>query len=569
MLARTSLIALLALVGCSSNDAIPSDDGGVTTETGTGADGANDAASSPDGGPQVNPNSSCTQPPSGTNAPDLPQAFVDTTLVPPTGKTITVNAGGNLQAALDSAALGDVIMLEAGASFTGTFTLPEKTSGSGWITIQTNTQLPAPGTRMTPSAAASAKLAKIQGTGAPVIAFQTVSRAHHFRFIGVEISPAPGQFATALIRLGGAETVASDLPHHLIFDRTYIHGDATLGGRRGIMLNSASTAIIDSWFSDWKEVGADSQAIAGWNGSGPYRIVNNYLEGAGENLVFGGADPSIPNQIPSDIEICHNHFSKPLTWKADDPSYAGTAWSVKNIFELKLGRRILVADNVFEHSWPMAQVGFALNIKSANQGGTAPWSITEHVTFVNNVIRKAASGAGLNGADPNTPLRTQHLRFVNNVFTEIGVGAFKGDNNLFQIFADKVQIEHNTGFAPNITVNVDGTPSTELVFRDNLFDHGAYGIKGGGTAEGNATLAKFFPGATFTNNALIAYPSASYPTNNFYPANMNAVGFVNASGGDYRLATSSAYVGKASDGKDIGADLDSIAASTTGVIVAP
>src|SRR5262249_38836706 len=64
------------------------------------------------------------------------------------------------------------------------------------------------------------------------------------------------------------------------------------------------------------------------NGSGPFRIVNNHLEAAGENLMFGGADPAIPQQIPSDIEICHNHFFKPLTWKADDPSYEGTAWTV-------------------------------------------------------------------------------------------------------------------------------------------------------------------------------------------------------------------------------------------------
>ena len=33
-------------------------------------------------------------------------------------------------------------------------------------------------------------------------------------------------------------------------------------------MNSRSTAVIDSYLSDFKEVGADSQAIAGWNGPG-------------------------------------------------------------------------------------------------------------------------------------------------------------------------------------------------------------------------------------------------------------------------------------------------------------
>ena len=68
-------------------------------------------------------------------------------------------------------------------------------------------------------------------------------------------------------------------------------------------MNSARTAVVDSYLSNLHEVGADSQAIAGWNGPGPFKIVNNYLEGAGENVMFGGADPRIPNLVPSDIEI--------------------------------------------------------------------------------------------------------------------------------------------------------------------------------------------------------------------------------------------------------------------------
>src|SRR5439155_6309552 len=97
-----------------------------------------------------------------------------------------------------------------------------------------------------------------------------------------------------------------DLPHHIVFDRCYLHGDPTKGARRGIAMNSRYAAVIDSYLSDFKEVGADSQAIDGWNGPGPFKIVNNYLEGAGENVMFGGTDPSIADLVPSDIEIRHN-----------------------------------------------------------------------------------------------------------------------------------------------------------------------------------------------------------------------------------------------------------------------
>src|SRR6266567_3687216 len=89
-------------------------------------------------------------------SPELPRVFLDTTLVPPTGKIIAVTRGGDVQAALSAAQPGDVITLEAGATFTGSFTLPNKT-GIGWITVRTSapdSSLPAPGTRVTPSYAA-------------------------------------------------------------------------------------------------------------------------------------------------------------------------------------------------------------------------------------------------------------------------------------------------------------------------------------------------------------------------------------------------------------------------------
>ena len=61
--------------------------------------------------------------------------------------------------------------------------------------------------------------------------------------------------------------------------------------------------------------------------------------------MFGGADPSIQNLVPSDIEIVGNHFNKPLAWQ--DPQ----GYVIKNLFELKNARRVLVEGNVFENNW--------------------------------------------------------------------------------------------------------------------------------------------------------------------------------------------------------------------------
>src|SRR6516162_4263003 len=88
--------------------------------------------------------------------PAAPKTF-DTSYAAPNGKTLTVAAGGNLQAALDQAELGDTIVLEAGATFKGRFTLPNKMTGSGWIYVVSSklSNLPSPGHRVGPNDAAN------------------------------------------------------------------------------------------------------------------------------------------------------------------------------------------------------------------------------------------------------------------------------------------------------------------------------------------------------------------------------------------------------------------------------
>jgi len=94
----------------------------------------------------------------------LPQACINTALAntPSPGKVTLVAAGGSVQSAINSAACGDVIQLQAGATFTGTFSLPNKScDGQHWITIRTSapdSALPPEGTRLTPCYAGVASL---------------------------------------------------------------------------------------------------------------------------------------------------------------------------------------------------------------------------------------------------------------------------------------------------------------------------------------------------------------------------------------------------------------------------
>jgi hypothetical protein len=267
-----------------------------------------------------------------------------------------------------------------------------------------------------------------------------------------------------LIELGNRPASPAELPHHLIFDRVYVNGTPHVNLRRGIALNRAWTAIIDSAIADVHEVGADSQAIAGWDGPGPYKIVNNDLEGAGENVMFGGADPSIRDLVPSDIEIRRNRSFKPLAWRIGDPGYAGRPWTVKNLLELKNARRVLIDGNLFEHNWAHAQAGTAIVFTVRNQDGTAPWSVVEDVTFTNNVVRHTGAGVGMHGIDGKPSQPTKRILIKNNLFDDVSGARWGGGGRLFQAYngITDLVIEHNTAFqdGPIIWQRARRTPAS-------------------------------------------------------------------------------------------------------------
>lgn len=494
-----------------------------------------------------------------SHEPRLPQLSMDTTLSLPTGRSLYVPAGGDVQAALNTARPGDVIVLAAGATFTGPFTLSNK-RGSGWITVRTSApddQLP-PGVRVDPTDAPL--MPKLEAPSGSVIV--AARGAHHYRFIGIEIRPRNGVFLYNLVLLGHDETAVGQLPHHLIFDRCYLHGDTEKGSRRGIAMNSKETAVVDSYLSDFKEAGADAQAIAGWNGPGPFKIVNNRLEGAGENVLFGGADPAIRDLVPSDIEIRGNHFSKPLSWKIGDPSYAGTPWTVKNLFELKNARRVLVDGNLFEHNWVHAQSGMAILLTVRNQDGGSPWSVVEDVTFVNNVVRHTAGGMTVLGYDNNyRSQQTKRILIKNNLFDDVGGSPWGGGGRLFEILdgtAD-IAIDHNTAFHAGHIILAEGRPHTGFIFQNNMVPHNEYGIFGADRGVGIPALETYFPGAVVRKNVMVGGNAALYPPENFFPASLDDVGFVACAGGLYCLGPSSPYTQAGTDGKDLGVDVSALA----------
>jgi hypothetical protein len=534
--------------------------------------------------------------------PALPTVFLNTTYTPGTGATIIVPAGGNLQSAINSAQLGDTIVLAAGATFSDNYELPNKTTGSGWITIRTSTPdsaLPAPGTRVTPAHAPL--MAKISSPNS-AYAISTTNSAHHYRFIGIEFTIGASVASnTGIVVLGsGSESNTSLIPNNLIFDRCYIHGNATGNIQNGMRLNSASTAVIDSYFDQCQATtlagSFESHNIGGYNGPGPYKLVNNTFSGACIPVIFGGATTSINGMIPSDIEIRNNYFTRPRSWRPGDPSYVANNWYVKNLFELKNAQRVLFDGNILEHNWPQAgstmdgsnQAGYAILLTVRDQIGVMTWATVQDVTLTNNIIRKSNVGISIYGTEG---AGTQRVKIENNLFDDIGLN---WDNDLtssgndrtgmfvqFQTVGDTI-FNHNTIINDGDIMFANGDEVADVDFTNNIVNHNAArtinfnrGINGPGTGIGVPTLDAKFVQYLVTKNVMANQSGGTYTgaaAGNFFPGssatpgNFSSVGFSSLTNRDYRLAAASAYNNAATDGTDIGANIDTLEAAAGGAM---
>jgi len=483
--------------------------------------------------------------------------------VTPTGRTITVAKGASLQAAIDAAKPGDVLLLAAGATYTGNFTLPKKT-GDAWITIRTSTpdsKLPV-GKRVT--SAQGTLLAKIVSPNGSA-ALKTKAGAHHYRLIGLDVrakSSVTSSVQLVAIGSGSASTqpTVASAPHHIVIDRRYISGADRMKLKNCVELHGAHLAVVNSSLVRCHSKTQESHAIIGWNGPGPFLIENNYIAGAGVNVMFGGADPASVSMMPADITVRRNHVRKVPTWK--------DVWLVKNLLELKLGRRVLVEGNVFENSWRDGQNGFALVLKSENQGGRATWSETSDVTVRYNVIRNTAHGVSASSNPGGRAVPASRIRFEHNRFEKIGTGTYPG-GRLFQLSGiDDFQIEHNTGVSSHSAMILTGSDLLKrLTVRDNVFAGMTYGVSGDGKGWGTAALdGRSGAGWVFSRNVFSKDFSANHPSGNYYASSVSRIGFVSYSSLNLALSSSSTYKGKASDGTDPGANLTRLATLTAGVV---
>jgi len=369
----------------------------------------------------------------------------------------------------------------------------------------------------------------IQSAGARVVtsnadpAVTILPGVHDVTLRGVDIS-ATG-FVYDIVRIGASgndqatlQNTLDEVPTNITLDHVTIHGDPLSDSQRGVAANGANVSIINSRIYEIHTRGADSQAVCVWNGPGPILIADSYLEAAGENVLVGGADPSIPNLIPSNIQILRNYFFKPLTWKVGDPSYAGIHWSVKNLLELKMARSVTIDGNVLENSWGDAQIGYAVLFTVRNQNGGAPWATIENVTWTNNTVKNSEQGFQLLGSDNLNPSqRASGLTIFNSQFQQIA--------NRFLTMSGyyNVTIEHNTHEQGGNIMSLYGEQSFGFKYVNNVTvrNPNGYGIFGDSVGEGTIAVSTYTPDGLVAGNVIAGADARFYPAGNFYPADLS------------------------------------------------
>ena len=550
---------------------------------------------------------------------ELPKACYYTALdgTPSPGKQVRVAANSDLSAAIDGAKCGDTLLLPAGASFNVNELPAKKCDDQHYITVRTDTpdsKLPAEGTRISPAWAGVASLpgrppfAQPSHGAAKLLATLLVRRASgaivgdHIRFIGIEWTTPPDA------EIG--RIVTAEHSDHVIFDRNWVHpaDGREVGHGIGIIHGSHMIAVINSYISGLNCIArtgkcTDATAVGGGSGDDPIstlKIYNNFLESAGENILFGG---SAATQVPTDIEIRRNHLFRPMLWKEGQPGYTPTAsgepYIVKNNCELKNAIRVLVEANLLENTWGgFSQTGYSILITPKNQASECPICRVNDVTIRFDRIRNVAGVLQIANALAKTgAAAADGGRYsIHDIFADdLHDTDYKGGGSFLILISARppvhdIQIDHVTAFVSGVLLSIlnSGAKLPNFTLTNSVFSAGdrrpPVASAGGGPQScasknqalgSEAVLQACFDPYRFDRNLIIS-GRGSFPKGNIVVGSPQAAGIRDLKdviAKDPRLchakgpgcAKASPGAGAASDGGDLGADIDAVEAAIAGV----
>jgi hypothetical protein len=230
----------------------------------------------------------------------------------PTGCTSTFTEA-NLQAAINASVGGDSILTPENTTLDVALTLPSHT-GASMVTIRTgvtstgtliaSSQFPAANIRMTPTLATSSHLTILRAKTNNVPVFKTTDTIGSGGYWTLKHLAITGNAygGEALIQIGsdsnnaGEQDSLARVPAQFNLTQLYIYGNPVSGQFRGIRTHANFVTIQDSYVKDIKST-TEGQGLyvnsfsCGVLAAGNYCLTlqNNRIEGAAQNVLFGGA----------------------------------------------------------------------------------------------------------------------------------------------------------------------------------------------------------------------------------------------------------------------------------------
>ena len=282
-----------------------------------------------------------------------------------------------------------------------------------------------------------------------------------------------------------------------------------------------------------------SDEVTATASGGAVRISWDPVANASEYTVYSRSPAGVNEAwATTDTSFVHNGSTP---GRKEAPPSAGTDWQIKNVFELKNARRVLIEQNLFENNWRAAQPGYAILFTPRNQDGKCRWCVVEQVDFVHNVVRNVAGGFNITGYDSEgVSAQTNGLRIQDNLIYGVTTGlGGAGWPFLMGEEVRDVTIDHNS-------IDFDGTTllyayggtkaqpkqMRGIRFTNNASRHAEYGVNGADASTGTLTFQMYFPDIVFTGNWLSGGTSSKYPSGNRFeePFDLNLNGGGNGIG---------------------------------------
>lgn len=574
--------------------------------------------------------------PTDTNPPQLPYLVPDADWTAPLGGAVhDCPDTTTLVSLLGTIPQGDTISLHAGTRYTlsnyqlrllanwayvvvaskldGTFPL----ASSVYHPNGTKTQ----GQRVGPqhsfaALGSSSPLAQIelQNTGGsntnPIFCTAINGNGGYWWFEGIEfmlnesltVGPNVGLITLGSDNASNVATSLATVPSHFNFGHCLFHGNRTGtltfsdGPRRGIAGNASMIGVRDCSAYYVQKEGFEGAAFGAWSTPGSVSLVNNFLSGSAQSVLYGGSLPGVPGLFPNNLTTKWCHLWKDIRWFKQQGQTA--AYGCKNHYEHKFGSIALIEDCVMEHNTADGQDGTSILFQVLEDFAVTPPSYKIDDITMRNIkvygggplIATSGCGVGTGGGQVTDFTEQPMTRFLlsNAIGNQIGGRLPESNNPInpssqwgFQM-GDSIRdlcIEHATVeaftsgivFVP-LAVKFDADAVTRLTLRNNVIGfHGDYGgfFQSGGLT-GNALLAASVQGYNIDRNVLYCYASsinpANYPANNAYPLE-SGVGFDTnyAAGSPSALASTSTYKGYGTDGRDPGADVAGLATMESAV----